>query len=109
MTNIFDIKDEDFQEKVIEKSKETPVIVDFWAEWCGPCKMLGPTLEGFAKENEGKFILAKCNVNSARQKATEYGVRSIPSVKLFKDGEVVDEFVGVLPAKQIQEWIGKNI
>jgi thioredoxin len=109
MTDIFDINDEDFQEKVIEKSKELPVIVDFWADWCGPCKMLSPILEAFTKENEGKFVLAKCNVDDARQKAAEYAIRSIPSVKLFKDGEVVDEFVGVLPSKQIQEWLEKNL
>ena len=109
MTNIFDITDEDFQEKVIEKSREIPVIVDFWAEWCGPCKMLGPTLEGLAKENSEKFVLAKCNVDDARQKAGEYAIRSIPSVKLFKDGKVVDEFVGVLPAKKIQEWLERNL
>ena len=106
---VIDVGDSDFQEKVIEKSKEIPVIVDFWAEWCMPCRILGPVLEKIAKEYEGKLILAKVNVEEAPSTARLYGIMSIPSVKLFKDGKIVDEFVGAVPEYVVKEWIEKNL
>lgn len=109
METKIEVSDSDFNEKVIEASKSTPVVVDFWAEWCAPCRMLGPILEKLAKEYGGKFILAKADVNEIKQKAGEYGIRSIPNVKLFKNGEITDEFIGALPEEEVKKWIDKNI
>jgi putative thioredoxin len=109
METEIEVNDINFKKEVIEKSKDVPVVVDFWAEWCAPCRMLGPVLEKLAKEYGGKFILAKANVDKAREKATEYGISSIPAVKLFKGGKVVEEFVGALPEKQIKAWLDRNL
>ena len=103
------VNDSNFEKEVIEKSKETPVIVDYWATWCTPCLMLGPTLEKLAKEFEGKVILAKLNVDENPVTSQTYAVMSIPSVKMFKDGKIVDEFVGALPEEMVKPWIEKNI
>ncbi len=109
MENKIDVDDNNFEKEVVEKSEEIPVVVDFWAEWCMPCQSLGPVLEKLAKESEGKFILAKANVSQAKSKSQEYEVRSIPAVKIFKKGKVVDEFVGAIPEEQIKEWLEKNL
>ncbi len=101
--------DGDFQEKIIERSKKVPVVVDFWAQWCTPCLMLGPIMEKLAKEYSGRFILAKVSVDNARSSAQAYGVMGIPSVKMFKDGKVVDEFTGVQPEAAIREWLDRNL
>lgn len=101
--------DDNFKEKVVEQSKNTPVVADFWAEWCMPCNTLSPVLEKLAKEYNGKFVLAKVNVEEARTKAQEYKVMSIPSVKMFKGGKVIDEFIGALPEEQVKEWLDKNL
>ena len=106
---IAEVNDNNFQEKVIEKSKEIPVVVDFWATWCMPCLMLGPVLEKLAEEYKGKFILVKVNVDVARETAMKYGIMSIPSVKMFKNGEIVDEFIGALPEGRVKEWLEKNL
>ncbi len=106
---IINITDQDFEEKIIEKSKEIPVVADFWATWCSPCLMLSPILEKFAQEYEGKFILAKINVDKAKIASQKYGIMSIPSVKMFKDGKIVDEFIGAIPENSIKEWINKNL
>lgn len=103
-----DVGDSDFNKEVIEKSSEVPVLVDFWAAWCGPCKMLGPTLEKIAEEYGGKFILAKVDVESNQDLSQQFSVMSIPAVKLFKDGEVVDEFVGALPESAVKDFLEKN-
>ncbi len=103
-----DVKDDDFEEKIIEQSKKIPVIVDFWATWCMPCVMLGPTLEKIAKEYNGKFVLAKLNVDENPINSSKFGIRSIPAVKLFKDGKVVDEFIGSIPEDSIKDWLTKN-
>ena len=103
------VSDEDFQEGVIQQSEKVPVVVDFWSQWCMPCLALGPVLEKLAKEYRGKFILAKVNVDEARMTAQRYGIMSIPSVRLFKNGRVVDEFVGALPEPAVREWLEKNI
>jgi putative thioredoxin len=102
---IIEVNDSDFQEKIIEKSKEIPVVVDFWAAWCMPCQILGPILEKLVREHEGKFILAKVNVDFARETAIKYGISTIPSVKMFKNGKVVDEFIGALPEPAVREWL----
>lgn len=104
-----EVNDDCFEKEVIEKSKEIPVVVDFWAAWCMPCRMLGPVLEKLAKESDGKFILAKADVDETRAAATDYGVMSIPSVKMFKDGKVVDEFIGALPEPEVKKWLDKNL
>ena len=109
METEIEVNDSDFDEKVIERSKETPIIVDFWAEWCGPCKMLGPVLGSIAAEYGRKFILAKVDVDKNKQKAQEYEVRSIPTVKMFKNGVIVDEFIGATSKEQAEKWINKNL
>jgi len=109
METVIEVNDESFQEKVIEQSKGVPVVVDFWAQWCMPCMMLGPTLDKLAKDYNEKFVLAKVNMESSRGLAQRYGIMSIPAVKMFKNGKVVDEFVGALPEPQIKDWIDRNL
>ena len=103
------ITDIDFKEKIIENSKETPIVVDFWAQWCPPCLMLGPILEELEEESKGKFILAKINVDEASETSKQYGIMSIPNVKMFKQGKQIAEFVGALPKEQVKEWLNKNL
>ncbi|MBT4540034.1 thioredoxin [Candidatus Woesearchaeota archaeon] len=104
-----DVTDNNFNEDVIEKSKELPVVVDFWAEWCHPCKMLGPVLEKLESEYDGDFILVKINVEQAPESSGKYSVTSIPAVKMFKNGEIIDEFTGSLPEASVKAWLDKNI
>ena len=103
------VTDETFEKEIIEKSKTIPVLADFWAEWCGPCKMLGPVLEKISKEFEGKLIVAKVETDKAPNQSAKYGIMSIPSVKLFKDGEVIDEFTGAQPEATIKQWLNQKL
>lgn len=102
---IIDVTEADFQYQVIEYSQQVPVVVDFWAEWCGPCRTLGPLLEGLAQEARGDFRLAKVNVDQNPNLAIRYAVRSIPAVKAFRNGEMIAEFLGVQPEARIREFI----
>ena len=95
----------DFRNEVLERSLAVPVLVDFWAPWCGPCRVLGPVLERLAEGAGGRWVLAKVNTEELSEVAGEYGVMSIPNVKLFRDGQVVDEFVGALPEREIRRWL----
>ena len=93
-----------FQSDVLQASE--PVVVDFWAEWCGPCKMIAPALEEIATELDGKVKIAKLNIDENPELAAQYGVRSIPTLMLFKDGEVADIQIGAKPKTALSAWIG---
>ena len=93
------VNDKDFAEKVLNSSE--PVLVDFWAPWCGPCRMLSPVIEEVAQEFEGKAKIYKLNVDENPQSARKYGIRGIPALKIFKSGEVVDNIVGLVPKEII--------
>jgi putative thioredoxin len=107
MTGTFDV--ENFEADVLERSKHVPVLVDFWADWCGPCRVLGPVLEGMAREEEAfanpRWKLAKVDTERFTDVAARYGVRGIPNVKLFHHGNVIDEFAGALPEQQVRTWL----
>lgn len=107
--NYIEINDDNFQTRVLMKSMHTPIVVDFWASWCAPCRIISPVLEKLAQEFKGKFVLAKLNVEENRKKSQEYKIMSIPNVKMFKNGKIVDEFVGAIPESQIKSWLEKNI
>lgn len=93
--------DQNFDQEVIQS--EVPVLVDFWAPWCGPCQMMGPIIDELSKEVEGKFKIGKVNVDDNGAKASEYGIMSIPALKIFKGGKVVKEFVGVQSKENLKK------
>jgi len=99
----------DFQTEVLEESRKQPVLVDFWAEWCAPCRMIGPVLEKLAAEPGARFKLVKLNTEMYPDIARQYNIQSIPAVKLFVDGQVAAEFVGALPEPQIRKWLEEQI
>lgn len=102
---IIDVTEDDFEYQVIAYSQQVPVVVDFWAEWCVPCKVLSPMLEKLAEEGGGAFRLAKIDVDANQQLAVRFNVRGIPAVKAFRDGQVVSEFTGVQPEARVIEFI----
>ncbi len=104
-----DITVDNFSQAVVEQSNNTLVVVDFWAPWCGPCKTLLPLMEKLAEDYSGQFVLAKVNVDDEQSLAAQFGVRSVPTVKLVKAGQVVDEFTGALPENAIREIIDRHI
>tara|TARA_Y100000590_G_scaffold84293_3_gene94186 strand:- start:1029 stop:1895 length:867 start_codon:yes stop_codon:yes gene_type:complete len=107
--NIIDVDEANFNENIIEASKEKLVIVDFWAPWCGPCKQLTPLLEKITNKSEGKVLLAKVNIDDNQQVAGQLRIQSIPAVFAFKNGQIVDAFQGVIPEKKITEFIEKAL
>jgi putative thioredoxin len=100
---------QNFTTDVIERSYTIPVLVDFWAEWCAPCRILGPVLEHLAEKYKEQWVLAKLNTEIHPDIARQYGVQGIPNVKLFVDGEVSDEFVGALPEEMVEQWLRKAL
>lgn len=105
----FELTDANFEAEVIEKSKTQPVLVDFWAPWCGPCRMLGPVLDELSDEMGDKIVIGKLNVDENNQKAGEYKIMGIPAMKLFKDGKIVEEFTGVQPKGIIKDVLEKHL
>lgn len=99
--------DSTFNSEVL--NSKTPVLVDFWAPWCGPCKQLSPIIDELAKEYSGKIEVYKCNVDENPETPSKYGVRGIPSLMIFKEGKLIDTKVGALPRVSLVEWINKNV
>ena len=105
VSHVFDVDTASFEEAVLERSHETTVIVDFWAEWCGPCRTLGPTLEAAVGRRDGDVVLAKVDVDDNQQLAQQFRVQGIPAVKAFRDGRVVDEFTGAINEQQVEAFL----
>ena len=108
-SHMFDVTPENFETDVLQASLKTPVLVDFWATWCGPCKTLGPMLEKLAGEYNGAFRLAKVDVDKNQELAGMFGIRSIPTVMLVKDGQIADGFAGALPEGQLREFLSRHL
>ncbi|MBV8156473.1 MAG: thioredoxin [Dyella sp.] len=108
-THVFDVREDNFEAEVLQASLTTSILVDFWATWCGPCKTLGPMLEKLAGEFNGAFRLAKVDVDKSQQLAGMFGIRSIPTVMLVKDGQIVDGFAGALPEGQLREFLLRHV
>lgn len=104
---IVEADDATFQREAVDRSREVPVVVDFWAEWCQPCRLLSPILDSLAREYDGKFVLVKVNTEQAPGIAAGFGVQSIPAVYALRDGQLLDAFVGLLPEEQIRQWLDR--
>jgi putative thioredoxin len=107
--HVFDVTTATFEQDVLQASLEQPILVDFWAEWCGPCKSLGPLLEKVVEAHHGAVRLAKVDVDKEQQLAAMFGVRSIPTVVLVRDGQIADGFAGALPEGQIREFLARHV
>lgn len=107
MANVPELSESDFQTEVLQATE--PVLVDFWAPWCGPCRMITPLVEELASENAGSLKVAKINIDDVPSIATKYGVSSIPTLMVFKDGEVIERFVGVQPKNRLQAAIDEAL
>ena len=107
MTDIKNLSLDNFDNEI--SSSNTPVLVDFWAEWCGPCKMLGPILEEISVDLKDKLQVVKVNLDENQDLAMKYSIRSIPTLLLFKGGELIDTKVGLLPKSDLVEWLGSKI
>jgi len=101
------VSDASFEQDVLKA--DGPVIVDFWAEWCGPCKQIGPALEEIATEMKGRITVAKLNIDENPSVPSRYGIRSIPTLMLFSGGELKDTQIGAVPKSRIQDWINRSI
>lgn len=109
VSHVFDVDQQTFEASVLQASMQTPILVDFWATWCEPCKTLGPILESLAAEHNGAFRLAKVDVDQLQELAAMFGIKSIPTVMLVKDGQVLDGFAGALPVGQIREFLARHV
>ena len=107
MSTISHINDDDFDNHV--NNSNLPVLVDYWAEWCGPCKAIAPILDELAKDYEGKVNIAKLNIDNNQNTPAKYGIRGIPTIMIFKKGELIDTKVGSLPKAALQTWIHSNL
>jgi putative thioredoxin len=105
MANPIEVTDADFQERVLDRSSQVPVLVDFWADWCRPCHMLAPVIEQAIDRHPGKIELAKIDTDANQATAARYGIRGLPTVKAFKDGRVIDEFTGVQPPLVVERFV----
>ncbi|MCJ7577479.1 MAG: thioredoxin [candidate division Zixibacteria bacterium] len=105
MSSPIELNDGNFESEVLKSDK--PVLVDFWATWCGPCRMVGPVVEEIAKDYEGKLKVGKLNVDESSQTAVQYGIMSIPSLLFFKGGKVIDQIIGAVPKQHFVERINK--
>lgn len=105
MADLLHVSDADFEKEIVQAG--IPAMVDFWAEWCGPCKMVGPTVEALAKEYAGKIKIAKMDVDQNRETPAKFGIRSIPTLIMFKEGKVAQTLIGALPKADIEEALKK--
>src|ERR671929_35507 len=103
--NVIQVDEASFERAVLQESRRRPVVVDFWADWCQPCRLIGPVLERLATQAGGEWLLAKLDVDAHQRLAAAFRIQSIPAVKAFRDGRVVDEFIGAIPEQSIRQFV----